>query len=142
GQDTPAFLYALANALAMREIYVHEVRIESQGAEVRDEFAITHRDGRRIEGEPDQQALRLAVVLIKQFTHFLPAAPDPARALRSFDQLLDRVMTSEADFSVFRDGTALRGLAQLLGSSAFLWEDLLRRHIEQLAPLLGDWKKR
>ena len=142
GQDAPAFLYALANALAMREIYVHEVRIESQGSLVRDEFAISHRDGRKIEGESDQQTLRLAVVLIKQFTHFLPSAPDPARALRSFDQLLDRLMSSEAAFSLFRDGNGLRELAQLLGSSEFLWEDLLRRHIEHLAPLLGDWKSR
>jgi [glutamine synthetase] adenylyltransferase / [glutamine synthetase]-adenylyl-L-tyrosine phosphorylase len=142
GKDAPAFLYALANALAMREIYVREVRIESEGAEVRDEFAITHRDGRKIEGESDQETLRLAVVLIKEFTHFLPAAPDPARALRSFDQLLDRLMSSDAAWPLLRDGDALRELAQLLGSSAFLWEDLLRRHIEHLAPLLGHWKRR
>jgi len=142
GQDTPAFLYALANALAMRAIYVHEVRIESRGSEVRDEFAITHRDGRKILGESDQEKLRLAVVLIKQFTHFLPSAPDPARALRSFDQLLDRLMSSEAAWPQLSDGNGLRDLAQLLGSSDFLWEELLRRHIEHLAPLLGDWKRR
>ncbi len=142
GQDTPAFLYALANALAMREIYVHEVRIESRGTEVRDEFVITHRDGRKIEGESDQETLRLAVVLIKQFTHFLPSAPDPARALRSFDQLLDRLMSSEAAWPLLSDENGLRDLAQLLGSSEFLWEELLRRHIENLAPLLGDWKRR
>jgi [glutamine synthetase] adenylyltransferase / [glutamine synthetase]-adenylyl-L-tyrosine phosphorylase len=142
GQDTPAFLYALANALAMREIYVHQVRIGSEGSLVRDEFAITHRDGRKIESESDQDTLRLAVVLIKEFTYFLPSAPDPARALRSFDQLLDRLMSSEAAWPLFRDGNALRELAQLLGSSAFLWEDLLRHHIEHLAPLLGDWKHR
>lgn len=142
GRDAPAFLYALANALAMREIYVHEVRIESHGAEVRDEFAITHRDGRKIETEADQETLRLAVVLIKQFTHFLPSAPDPARALRSFDQLLDRLMSSDAAWPLLGDGSGLRDLAQLLGSSEFLWEDLLRRHIEHLAPLLGDWKRR
>ena len=142
GRDAPAFLYALANALAMREIYVHEVRIQSEGSLVRDEFAITHRDGRKLESEPDQQTLRLAVVLIKQFTHFLPAAPDPARALRSFDQLLDRLMSSDAAWPLLSDGTGLRELAQLLGSSAFLWEDFLRGHVEHLAPLLGDWKRR
>jgi glutamate-ammonia-ligase adenylyltransferase len=142
GRDAPAFLYALANALSMREIYVHEVRIHSEGSLVRDEFAITHRDGRKLESEADQQTLRLAVVLIKQFTHFLPAAPDPARALRSFDQLLDRLMSSDAAWPLLSDGTGLRELAQLLGSSAFLWEDFLRGHVEHLAPLLGDWKRR
>ena len=145
GQDAPAFLYALANALAMREIYVHAVRIESQGAEVRDEFEIAHRDGRKIEGEADQHTLRLAIALIKQFTHFLPSAPDPARALRSFDQLLDRLMAGGGEgeaLPLLRAGQGLRELAQLLGSSEFLWEDFLRRHSEHLAPLLAEWKTR
>jgi glutamate-ammonia-ligase adenylyltransferase len=142
GEDTPAFLYALANALAMREVYVHEVRIESEGSSVRDEFAITQRDGRKICGASDQETLRLAVILIKQFTHFLPWAPDPARALRAFDQLLDRLLSGDAPWPLLGDGHGLRELAQLLGSSAFLWEDLLRRHLEQLVPLLGDWKRR
>ena len=93
GADTPGFLYALANALAMRGIYVQSVLIESVGHEVSDRFAITRRDGRRIEDEDDQEALRLAVALIKQFTHFLPWAPDPALALRAFDQFLDQLMS-------------------------------------------------
>ena len=46
GQDAPAFLYALANALAMREIYVHEVRIESQGS----------RGARRVRDHPPRRA--------------------------------------------------------------------------------------
>jgi glutamate-ammonia-ligase adenylyltransferase len=145
GQDAPAFLYALANALAMREIYVHAVRIESQGDEVRDEFEIAHRDGRKIEGEADQHTLRLAIALIKQFTHFLPSAPDPARALRSFDQLLDRLMAGGGEgaaLPLLQAGEGLRELAQLLGSSQFLWEDFLRRHFEHLAPLLEEWKSR
>jgi glutamate-ammonia-ligase adenylyltransferase len=143
GRDAPAFLYALANALAMRDIYVHAVRIESRGLEVRDEFEVAHRDGRKIEGDEDQHTLRLAIVLIKQFTHYLPAAPDPARALRSFDQLLDRLMAGEGEaLPLLRAGGGLRDLAQLLGSSQFLWEDFLRRHLEHLSPLLGEWKTR
>jgi glutamate-ammonia-ligase adenylyltransferase len=143
GRDAPAFLYALANALAMRGIYVHGVRIESRGSEVRDEFEIAHRHGGKIEKDEDQQSLRLAVVLIKQFTHFLPAAPDPARALRSFDQLLDRLMAGEGEaLPLLRAGEGLRELARLLGSSQFLWEDLLQRHVDHLAPLLGEWKTR
>ena len=95
GRDTPGFLYALANALAMRGVYVQTVRIESVGREARDTFWIARRDGRKIEDAADRQALRLAVALIKQFTHLLPSAPDPARALRSFDQFLDRAMAGD-----------------------------------------------
>ena len=68
-------------------------RLESVDHEVSDRFAIARRDGRRIEDESDQETLRLAVALIKQFTHFQPWAPDPALALRGFDQFLDQLMS-------------------------------------------------
>src|SRR5262249_24085146 len=136
-------LYALGNALAMRGVYVQQVRIDSVGAEARDRFWIARRDGSRIEDAADRQALRLAVALIKQFTHLLPWAPDPARALRGFDQLLDRAMTSDpATLEVLGRPEGLRELASLLGSSGFLWEDFLRMQFEHLAPVLGAWRTR
>lgn len=145
GQDAPGFLHAFANALATRGVYVHRVQIESRGSEVHDRFSVTDREGRKIEGTADQQALRLAVVLIHQFTLFLASAPDPGRALRSFDQLLDRVLAggaSDEALALFRSPEGLRQLARLLGSSAFLWEDFLRAQFEQLRPLLEEWSSR
>ncbi len=145
GRDAPGFLYAFANALATRGLYVHRVSIESRGTDVHDRFAVTDRDGRKIEGAADQQALRVAVVLIHQFTLFLASAPDPARALRSFDQLLDRVLAGGAGdeaLGLLRSPEGLRQLARLLGSSAFLWEDFLRAQFEQLRPVLDEWSSR
>ncbi|MCG6927255.1 MAG: hypothetical protein LJF30_18350 [Acidobacteria bacterium] len=143
GADTPGFLYALANALAMRGVYVHSVLIESMGHEVSDRFSIARRDGRRIEDEDDQETLRLAVALIKQFTHFLPWAPDPALALRGFDQFLDQLMSEGPEaVRLFASPEGLRELARLLGSSAFLWEDFLRRQLDNLRPVLEDWRHR
>jgi len=143
GADTPGFLYALANALAMRGVYVHSVLIESLGHEVSDRFSIARRDGRRIEDEADQETLRLAVALIKQFTHFLPWAPDPALALRGFDQFLDQLMSEGPEaMRLFASPEGLRELARLLGSSAFLWEDFLRRQLDNLRPVLEDWRHR
>jgi [glutamine synthetase] adenylyltransferase / [glutamine synthetase]-adenylyl-L-tyrosine phosphorylase len=143
GRDTPGFLYALANALAQREVYVHQVRIESVGREARDRFWIAHRDGTRIEAAAEQQTLQAAVALIKQFTHLLPSAPDPARALRTFDQFLDRAMAEGPEaLRVLGSPEGLRELARLLGSSAFLWEDFLRMQFEHLLPVLGEWRTR
>ncbi len=143
GADTPGFLYALANALAMRGVYVHSVLIESVGHEVSDRFSIARRDGRRIEDENDQETLRLTVALIKQFTHFLPWAPDPALALRGFDQFLDQLVSEGPEaMRVFASPEGLRELARLLGSSAFLWEDFLRRQLDNLRPVLEDWRHR
>lgn len=143
GRDTPGFLYALANALALREVYVHQVRIESLGSEAHDRFWIAHRDGGKIDAAADQQALRVAVALIKQFTHLLPSAPDPALALRYFDQFLDRAMEQGPEvLGVLGSPEGLRELARLLGSSAFLWEDFLRMQFEHLLPVLGEWRSR
>jgi glutamate-ammonia-ligase adenylyltransferase len=145
GRDTPAFLYALANALSMRGVYVQRVNIETYGEAVWDRFYVADREGRKLVGDREQQALRVAVALIKQFTSVLTSAPDPALALRDFDQLLDRVMaegpTGEA-LALLRSPEGLRQLARLLGSSAFLWEDFLRTQFEQLRPVLAEWTTR
>jgi glutamate-ammonia-ligase adenylyltransferase len=143
-QDTPAFLYAVTNALAARGVYVHKVRIESRGRDVRDRFHVSHRFGGKIQEGPDQEALRLAIVLTKQFTHVLPSAPDPAMATRHFEQLVERLMDSGSDAPppLLREEEGLTALARLLGSSNFLWEDFLRMQFESLMPLLGELKGR
>ncbi|HEY5593732.1 MAG TPA: hypothetical protein VIL61_01060 [Nitrospiria bacterium] len=144
-KDTPAFLYALSNALALRDIYIHKVRIQSVRTEARDRFYIADRRGRKIRGDPDQKALRMALVLIKQFTHFLPWAPDPAKAIRYFDQLLDKVIEgrrSKSFLLLFREKEGFNLLARLLGASDFLWEDFLRMQFENLMPVLEGLKKR
>ena len=143
GRDTPGFLYALATALAVRDVYVQEVEITSVGTEARDLFRIATRDGRKIEDPSQLAALRAAVALLKQFTHLLPLAPDPALALRSFSQLVDRLLASRADgreLATSPDG--LGELARLFGASTFLWEDFLRLQAEHLLPVLGTWRRR
>jgi len=58
-------------------------------------FFITDRFGSRIDAEDERAALRTAVSLTKQFTHFLTSAPDPAAAIHAFDQLVDVVVARE-----------------------------------------------
>ncbi|HEY7922028.1 MAG TPA: hypothetical protein VII62_02525 [Vicinamibacteria bacterium] len=145
GADTPGFLYALATALAMRGVYVHQVEIASVGHEARDLFLIAARDGRRIEDAAQLATLRAAVALLKQFTHLVPLAPDPAAALRAFSQLVDQVLAAPAagdTLSLLSTPGGLRELARLLGASPFLWEDFLRREAEHLLPVLDSWRKR
>jgi [glutamine synthetase] adenylyltransferase / [glutamine synthetase]-adenylyl-L-tyrosine phosphorylase len=143
GTDAPGFLYALTNAMATRGLYVHEVRIDSAAGLAHDRFLIGHADGRKLEAGAEQDVLRLAVALIKQFVHVLPSAPDPARALRYFDQFLDLLMTDAPEsLAAFGSPESLTQLARLLGSSAFLWEDVLRVQFQRLLPVLVDWRAR
>jgi hypothetical protein len=78
-EDAFAFLYAVSNALAMQGIYIHKVKIRSVGHEAVDQFFIADRWGKKIQDPDKQHRLRTAVAMIKQFTRFLPEAPDPAK---------------------------------------------------------------
>jgi glutamate-ammonia-ligase adenylyltransferase len=145
--DTPAFLYAFANALALRNIYITKAEFESEGTKLHDRFYVRNRDGEKILDHADQQQLRLAAVLIKQFTHALSWAPDPAKALDSFDQFL-QVVAEETDrkgknpaLDFLGDEKTFPLLARLLGASEFIWEDFLRRQHGNLLPLLQTYRE-
>ncbi len=142
GKDTPAFLFAFSNALALRGIYIHRVVIENIGSEIRDRLFLADSHGRKIEAKREQDLLRVASVMIKQFTHSLASAPDPARAVVSFDLFLDKLMEGGASRSLafLLKADVRELLARLLGSSQFLWEDVLRMQFENLLPILRDFK--
>lgn len=144
--DTPAFLYAFANALAMRNVYITKARFEVENGKLHDRFHVRNRYGQKLIDPDEQQQLRLTAVLIKQFTHALTWAPDPAKALESFDQFLD-VLVDESrgkgkkqGLDVLSDKTTFPLLARLLGASDFLWEDFLRRQHGNLLPLLHGYR--
>ena len=140
-EDTPGFLYSLSNALAMRGFYVHRVNIRSVQGKVQDELCLGWRNGGKITSDKGQQELRFIVVLIKQFTHFLTVAPDPAMALQHFDQFLERLAANTllgADLAWLREDGTLQALATMLGSSDFLWEDFLRMQHASLLPVLKE----
>ena len=144
--DTPAFLYAFANALAMRNIYITKAQFENDGAKLHDRFHVRNRYGQKLLDPADQQQLRLTAVLIKQFTHALTWAPDPAKALESFDQFLDLIVqdtgkkANSQALDFLSDKRTFPVLARLLGASDFLWEDFLRRQHENLLPLLTEYR--
>jgi len=138
-QDAFALLYGISNALAMQGIYIHKVEIRRIGHEAIDHFFIADASGRKIQGATQQDRLRTAVAMIKQFTRFLPEAPDPAKAMRHFDQFLDKMAEEQLPdrimtFLARSEGMNL--LAHLLGSSDYLWDDFLGIHFRNLVPFL------
>jgi len=144
--DTPAFLYAFANALTMRNIYIAKAQIEIEGGKLHDRFYVRNRYGQKLTDVEDQQQLRLTAVLIKQFTHALTWAPDPTKALEAFDQFLDLIVQEtqgkkrQEVLAFLSDKKTFPLLAKLLGASDFLWEDFLRRQHDNLLPLLQDYR--
>ncbi|PJA77883.1 MAG: hypothetical protein CO149_07080, partial [Nitrospirae bacterium CG_4_9_14_3_um_filter_51_5] len=142
--DTPAFLYTFANALAMRGIYIVKAKIEVANHRVRNRLYVRGRQGGKIQGKGEQQELRTAATLLKEFTHYLSWAPDPGKALDHFDQFLDQWLeqpNTPSHLTKLTQASTLERLAQLFGSSDYLWEDLLRRQHDNLLPMMNQYQK-
>jgi len=138
-QDTPFFLYTLGNALALHGIYIERVKIRTVAGKVDDEIRVRDSRGKPITDPEDIRRLKLSVLLTKQFSYFLDRSPDPSTALERFEQVLGQVIESPESgkfIAMISDPQAMQDLAQLLGTSDFLWEDFIRLQYESLLPIL------
>src|SRR5262249_30264373 len=134
-RDAFALLYAISNALSMQGMYIHKVTIRNVDAEARDQFFIADPWGRKIQDTRQQERLRMAVAMFKQFTRHLPEAPDPAKAMRHFDQFIDKMAEEnfpEHILSFLGQTEGMNLLAHLLGSSDYLWDEFLAIHFRDL----------
>jgi len=140
-EDTPGFLYELANSLSLLGFDIHRAMLNSQGNRAIDRFLIAGPDGRRVTDSASLNRLRAAVVLVKHFTHLLPQSPNPEAALMHFGQLLERLLDQPgrgAELASLDRREVLEALTKLLGVSDFLWEDFLRLQHDNLFPVLQN----
>jgi glutamate-ammonia-ligase adenylyltransferase len=138
-QDTPAFLYALSNALSLHGISIEHVTIRTSHGLIQDEIDVVDVRGRKIDDPAALSRVRLSVLLTKQFTYHLGKAPDPYAALCRFEQLVGGVLQMPERgqwLALLSNSRALKDLARLLGTSDFLWEDFIRLHYETLLPTI------
>ncbi|TVR69917.1 MAG: glutamate-ammonia-ligase adenylyltransferase [Spirochaetaceae bacterium] len=140
-QDTAFFLYSLSSALAMQDISIRQVEIDTHQDRIRDVFHVTTGTGKPVTDPADRRRLQLSILVTKQFSHFLYTAADPLGAFSRFEELVRQVAQEGADRrlqQLLADPEAQAELARLLGASDFLWEDFIRLQYESLLPLLRD----
>ncbi|MFH1761863.1 MAG: glutamate-ammonia-ligase adenylyltransferase, partial [bacterium] len=138
-EDTPAFLYSLSNALTQRGVSIERVQIKTIENRIEDEIYFTDSQGRKIQNRELLDQVKLSVLFAKQFTYFLPKAPDPYLALNRFSRLLDDILKQPSQgqwFEMLSKPRNLGDLARLLGASDFMWEDFIRVQHEMLLPIL------
>ncbi|MBN1413022.1 MAG: glutamate-ammonia-ligase adenylyltransferase [Spirochaetales bacterium] len=140
-QDTPFFLYSLANALSVQDISIEHVHIQTIDSRIIDEFDILDQTGTRPLDEERLSVIKLSVLLTKQFTYFLGKAPDPYSALQRFELLVKELLSIPGQgkwFELLSSPGAMQNLAMVLGASDFLWEDFIRIQYESLVPSLAS----
>jgi glutamate-ammonia-ligase adenylyltransferase len=138
-EDTPAFLYALSNALSLQGILIEQVRIQTIRGRVEDQIDLCDLSGNQVTDPDLLERLKLSVLLTKQFTYFLGKAPDPYAALSRFEHLLGEILDRPREdkwLEMVTGPETLQALARLLGASDFLWEDFIRLQYETLLPML------
>ena len=141
-EDTPAFLYALSNALSLHDVSIEHVRIRTIHGRVEDEIDLVDLRGRKIDSPELLNRVKFSVLLTKQFTYFLGAAPDPFAALSRFEQIVRDVVQKKKEkewLDLLTQPHLLKDLARLLGASDFLWEDFIRLQYETLLPMLSPY---
>jgi glutamate-ammonia-ligase adenylyltransferase len=139
--DTPGFLFAFTNALAIIGINIQQADIHTILGQVQDTFWLTEKNGQKIESPQRVYELRVVTALIKQFTYLLPRSPNPGQAMRQFNALTHQLLSRPDWTSTLRNlesTSVMETLADLMGVSQFLWEDFLRMQHENLFPVLID----
>ena len=138
-EDTPAFLYALTNALSLHSVSIEHVLIRTVHGRIEDQIDLVDSQGNKIDDPAALNQIKLSVLLTKQFTYFLGTAPDPYTALRRFEFLLKDILQlpgSAQWLDLLSNPNTLQDLARLLGTSDYLWEDFIRLQYETLLPVL------
>jgi glutamate-ammonia-ligase adenylyltransferase len=139
--DTPGFLYEFTNALALNDVYIAQVTVDSVGNRAHDVLYVTDTQGRKITRPDKQRELRAATVLVKHFTRLLPHSPNPEAALLHFNEYLGELFRRPSwpdELGSLERPEVLAALARLLGVSEFLWDDFLRMQYTNLFPVVED----
>jgi glutamate-ammonia-ligase adenylyltransferase len=144
-QDTPAFLYALSNALSLQNITIEHVIIRTIHGRIEDEIELAGTGGKRLADPDILNRIKLSVLLSKQFTYFLDKAPDPFTALSRFEHLVSDILQLPDRgqwLGLLTNPRTLQDLARVLGASDFLWEDFIRLQYETLLPMFQPHTER
>ncbi|QDU70727.1 Glutamate-ammonia-ligase adenylyltransferase [Mucisphaera calidilacus] len=142
--DTPAFLYTLATALAVRGLAIDsvEIRTDDSGEQVVDRFELSLPPSITEITDDLLDRIRVSALLIKQFGYRVDQTPEPIKALARFQDLLEDIFLRrnpallKAWIELSEHDRAMRGLARLLGTSDRLWEECIRGQSERLIDIL------
>ena len=138
-QDTPLFLYSFSAALALRDVSIQRIRIDTAAGRVEDVVDVVDRAGAPITNPRLLDQIKLSVLLTKQFAYFVGVAPDPYAAMMRFEQLTEQILGLPEEgrlLDLLAAPRIMRELALLLGTSDYLWEDFIRQQFETLLPML------
>ncbi|MGI9255393.1 MAG: phosphatidylglycerol lysyltransferase domain-containing protein, partial [Salinispira sp.] len=135
--DTPFFLFSLGMVLNLHPLRIEHVSIETQQGRIVDRIEFTDDHGKPVHDKHLLDHIKFSILITKQFTFFLNRAPDPAKALLRFTDLIEHQMTTSNNFLEILASSHFHGeLGRLLGASDFLWEDFIRIQQESIIPML------
>lgn len=137
--DSHGFLFELSLSLGVCGFRIERAVLDCTDNRIADVIDVAEANGDRIDGAARIQELKTAVLLIQQFTNWLPSSADPHSALLRFRDLLHVLQNDQKWPDILTSlnrPDALNVIARVLGISQHLWEDFLQTQHEDLLPLL------
>ena len=139
--DTPFFLYSLATALSLNNVYIQRVNIQTNNNKINDEFEILNNNHHKIEENEILNKIKISLILTKQFTFFLINSANPYNSLVRFENLLDDIINYPDKNKIIKlisEPVVMSELSKILGVSDFLWEDFIHIQYENFLPILKE----
>lgn len=138
-EDTHFFLFFVTYGLFTLDISIQRIHIQTHNTQISDVFVVHDPHVNNENVEERKKTISMVVLLTKQLSQNLNAAPDPGKALARFMQLIKEITSKKATYfmqELLTEQTKQHDLALLLGFSDFLWEDFLRLQYETLRNIL------
>ncbi|MDQ3000837.1 MAG: hypothetical protein M3Y08_06210 [Fibrobacterota bacterium] len=139
GTDRRALLFSLSNALALQGISIQKLITKSDGRTFEDRIHITDSLGKPVTDTRTLERLKVAIVLMERFMSTLPQATDYPAAVQAFNDFIDALVEQTGgrpDLPAYEDFTFLSTLAKILGTGAYLWEEMTKLPLANVTSLL------
>ena len=139
--DSIGLFFEVANALSICGYRIRSAVLNTEDNRVHDVICVSEDDGSPVTDPDRLEELQTAIILIREFTSWLPQNSDPRTALLRFRDLLQQLLRG-AEWSQnaqsLQSPDVLQTIGKVLGMSRYLWEDFLRVNPTRLLPLLTD----
>lgn len=139
GTDRRALLFSLGNTLALQGVSIQKLLTRSEGSRFEDRIHVADSRGRPVQDARALERIKVALILMERFISALPQATDYPSAVQAFNGFIDALMAhpdASPDLEPLEDLGFLSSLARILGSGAYLWEEMTRLPIAEVTSLL------
>ncbi len=139
GKDHPFLLYMICDALALYNLSVLELHIQTYQDNIHDTFLVQqkHANTQTI----DLKKLHVSILLYIRFAYLIQSAPDPYQAIQRLQHIIQQVVDDDSiDIHSLLDveSQLTKKFAQVLGSGDYVWKDFIKTNAGEITKIFSN----